>query len=114
MGQVLWETRALDPRYRRPTRRQPLPRAKLTPDRWPEVPESSSDEAFNRWYQAAAYVVGALRSVGSAKGVPVVEDLRYEERLALALVIQLLEEPEVREALGLAAKPPRHALAIEA
>lgn len=111
LAQVLWELRAMDSQFRAPRPEEPiLLDCELAPDRWPAVASTAPIELFERWYQWVATFAGPMRDIGRAKAIPVLDDVPYEERVSLALVVQLLHEDAVRLRVGLPPEGPRYGI----
>lgn len=102
MARVLWEQRALAAEYRPPRAgASVLLQAEVAQDAWSLVVRTASDTVFDHAFHPAFYAVSTLAAVGGAKALPVDEQLRYEDRLSLFLVLRLLDDDYVRNRVGL-------------
>jgi hypothetical protein len=109
IAQVLWEQRALRGTMGAPSRgTQLLLTLELPSKELARVPMAASDGVFDHWYQSADQISRVLGTAGRAREIPLGDDIPYEERLAIVLTAQLLEDNYVRNRLGLSTKPPRY------
>ncbi len=100
-AQVQWELRALGgplPQLSKRARRlltPPVPRPA-----WPFVIDVASDPSFERQYQWTMSFASSLPGMARERGAPSIAEVPYEERVALLMLLRLLEDPEVSKALA--------------
>lgn len=108
-AQILWELRALSPKFAPPTSRDPmLLRLEIPSNDLGAVLQAAKDHHVAERYQFVDMFARSLASVGANKHVPLTDAIAFHERIAIVMATELLHENYVRKRVGLESREPRY------